>query len=256
MNPDLDERMEHRPRNEPRLARFFHAPPPERLDAFNETTDMVERHIHLNRYTYVADFINNLQPKDTPILIDAACGLGYGSYLLSGATKCIVYGIDLSGQAVAYARAHYSKANTVHFAASSIAALPFDQNAFSFFVCLETIEHLPRGDAEKAVTEIRRVLKAGGLLFISSPNRLITGLLELILKTSNPFHCHEYTPRELHDMLSTHDFILKARLGQCLYIPLISRFLMRLFPEHYSRPSKYIPVHLSNVFLYCFQNMK
>jgi tRNA/tmRNA/rRNA uracil-C5-methylase (TrmA/RlmC/RlmD family) len=52
--------------------------------------------------------------------LDAACGEGYGSFLLAGEARSVV-GIDVSNEAVAHARKRYAAANLTYI--RSVAAL-------------------------------------------------------------------------------------------------------------------------------------
>lgn len=49
----------------------------------------------------------------------------------------------------------------------SILAIPFPDQSFDSIVCLEVLEHIP--DTKKAIAEITRVLKPGGVLLLSAP---------------------------------------------------------------------------------------
>jgi SAM-dependent methyltransferase len=63
-------------------------------------------------------------------------------------------------------------------------------------VAMEMIEHVQ--DDKAVVSEVRRILKPGGLFIVSTPNRLVTGSGE---KPDNPFHVREYTPEEFTNLL-------------------------------------------------------
>lgn len=56
------------------------------------------------------------------------------------------------------------------FLSYSGARLPLDDNYFDYSYCLQTFEHLD--DPAHCLSEIHRVLKRGGILHISFPNRL------------------------------------------------------------------------------------
>ncbi|MBT8228697.1 MAG: methyltransferase domain-containing protein, partial [Bacteroidia bacterium] len=47
--------------------------------------------------------------------------------------------------------------------------LPFEEGTFDIVVSSEVIEHVP--DPLKAITEMHRVLKPGGILVLTTPNR-------------------------------------------------------------------------------------
>jgi SAM-dependent methyltransferase len=49
----------------------------------------------------------------------------------------------------------------------SVLAIPFDAAAFDSAMCLEVIEHVP--DPMRALTELFRVLKPGGYLYLTTP---------------------------------------------------------------------------------------
>ena len=75
---------------------------------------------HIHRYHFAKQLVNN------KVVLDAACGSGYGSALLAEEAK-EVYGIDISEEAIEYARSNYEK---VKYSAMSIATLDFPDNFF------------------------------------------------------------------------------------------------------------------------------
>lgn len=62
-------------------------------------------------------------------------------------------------------------------------------------ICFQVIEHIK--EDHRLMKEIRRVLRPGGCLVMTTPNKL-TSL------TRNPFHVREYTPREMQALVQTH----------------------------------------------------
>jgi len=73
----------------------------------------------------------------------------------------------------------------------SLAGIPDD--SFDVAITLQVIEHI-KNDKE-FVSEIHRVLKKGGKLVVSTPNRLMS-------LTRNPWHVREYTGKQLSALLS------------------------------------------------------
>jgi len=73
-------------------------------------------------------------------VLDLASGTGYGSAILAGAGATEVKGVDISADAVAFARANYNRGNLEFENAS---AMDYDPSpAPDVWVTLETVEHL------------------------------------------------------------------------------------------------------------------
>lgn len=121
---------------------------------------------HLARYTWAASF---LRPND--VVLDAACGLGYGTSLLRHASPCRhVTGIDASDLAITYARAVYGvELPGVEFRLTALPDLAFlGDSSVDCVVSFETLEHLEEPKA--FMREVERVLKPGGRFLASVPN--------------------------------------------------------------------------------------
>ena len=139
---------------------------------------------HLARYGWAGHLV-----KDRRVL-DAGCGVGYGSTMLSDAGAREVTGVDVAESVLEVAR--QGAPQNVRFEVADVASLPYAADSFEAVVCFEVIEHVD--DRNRVLDELRRVLAPDGLLIISSPNRdrYVPG---------NPHHRHEYTPRELREAL-------------------------------------------------------
>jgi len=146
-------------------------------------------HEHWHRYCVVAPLARGKR------VLDAACGEGYGSFLLAAEARDIV-GVDIAEEAVAHAGARY-RAPNLRFVRSSCAALPLADACVDLVVSFETIEHLSEQTAMLA--EFRRVLTPGGVLVISSPNKPVYSGEE---QTTNEFHVKELTRDELQALLT------------------------------------------------------
>ena len=145
---------------------------------------------HWHRYHFAAHLVPGAD------VLDVACGAGYGSALLARHAARVV-GVDLSEQAVLHARPRYADAPNLEFRAADCAALPFADATFDAVVSFETIEHIA---AQKAfLDEARRVLRPGGLLILSCPNKV-----EYSDKRShaNEFHVRELFRDELEALLA------------------------------------------------------
>ena len=142
---------------------------------------------HEARYVFAGKFVKNKR------VLDVACGSGIGTdYLLkAGAQSCL--GLDIDNGAIDYARAVYKDCDFVQCDATSLCLLDGTVDAV---VSFETIEHIK--NQKKFLLECRRVLRPGGILVCSTPNRTLSRWGE-----DNPFHFQELTVAEFSELLRT-----------------------------------------------------
>lgn len=150
---------------------------------------------HVERYAFAAGLAHGMS------VLDAACGAGYGAAMLGRAAADVV-GIDRDPSAVSHARSAYAAAN-VRFMEGDVSSLPFPDASFGMVVSFETIEHLPVDRIAVFLEECRRVLRPGGLLVLSTPDRLCASLGRLAMD----FHTVEFTQSELRAQLSAWEII-------------------------------------------------
>ena len=101
------------------------------------------------------------------MVLDIACGEGYGTALIAEVARRAV-GVDRSAEAVKHARNAYNKAN-LEFKIGNCIEIPYPDHSFDLIVCFETIEHLRQH--EDLMAEFKRVLAAGRVAIISSPDK-------------------------------------------------------------------------------------
>jgi len=155
---------------------------------------------HWHRYVAVAPLAAGRR------VLDAACGEGYGSFLLSRSAASVT-GVDVSRDAVAHASQRYKHPNLA-FANGSVTALPLPDASVDLVVSFETVEHL-HGQAAM-LAEFRRVLIPDGLLVISSPNRPVYNEGG---GSENHYHVRELDRDELAALLGR-EFPQQAWYGQ------------------------------------------
>jgi SAM-dependent methyltransferase len=81
-----------------------------------------------------------------------------------------VVGIDLSSRMIALAKQRYADDRGIQVSRGDAEFLPFAAASFDTVTCLGVFESLP--DYTPALREIARVLRPGGLLVLSVPNRI------------------------------------------------------------------------------------
>lgn len=162
---------------------------------------------HVNRYRFCEQIVIG------KYVLDAACGIGYGSKMLAEAGAAQVDGIDISAEAIATAKRHYAHSN-IQFAVCDILALSSNEK-YDVIVSFETIEHL--SDLNKYLKVMHQALKPAGRFFVSTPNRAVSNPHGTCFdKPQNPFHELELMRAELIDLLSGY-FHIENIFGQRPY---------------------------------------
>ena len=110
------------------------------------------------RYNYSKRFL-----RDGNVL-DVGCGNGYGAFLLN---EFDYFGTDYFLDALEIAKGEFPKIN---FTQAKLPTLGLKDAKFDNVVCCEVIEHLPEEMGTPVLDECYRVLKKGGVLFLTTPN--------------------------------------------------------------------------------------
>lgn len=104
-------------------------------------------------------------------VLEIGCGRGGFARWLASQEPALLVAADFSATAVSKA-SEFGKNTGARFAVADICRLPHADRVFDVIVSCETIEHVP--GPRSAVTELARVLKAGGQLFMTTPNYVST----------------------------------------------------------------------------------
>lgn len=140
---------------------------------------------HKQRYEFAKEYVGGKK------VLDAACGEGYGSNILSEAAD-IVVGMDIDAETVRLANEKYGSTKLT-YKVGNAEKLPFENESFDVIVSFETIEHISEIAQENFLSEIRRVLRPDGLLIMSTPNKAI---YTDAVNGKNPYHIKEFYTEE------------------------------------------------------------
>ena len=167
---------------------------------------------HWHRYHFAGALVAGMD------VLDIACGTGYGSALLARRAARVTGG-DVSQRAVDHARARYAGTSNLEFRQADCTALPFPDACFDAVVSFETIEHITAQEA--FLDEARRVLRPGGRLILSCPNK--------VEYSDKRHYANEFHLRELYrDELAA---LLAPRFAQLAWFGQRTSFFSVVWPE-------------------------
>jgi len=194
----------------------------ERLETFIYNESSVE---HLHRYGIAKDLIKG------KTVLDIACGEGYGSFLMAEEAAEVV-GIDIDGTTIQHAAKKYKRAN-LRFKQGQVEKINEADQSFDVVVSFETLEHIE--DHEKMFREIKRVLKTGGIVIVSTPDKKFYSDQP---GYNNPFHKKELYEEQFKDLIRRffdYSYFLYQRLMLVSAIVLEQESSLRFYKGDYDK---------------------
>jgi len=139
------------------------------------------------------------------VVLEAGCGEGYGAQLIRTVARRVI-ALDYDELTSRHVARAYPQLNVLR---GNLAALPVRDGGVDVVANLQVIEHL--WDQEGFLAECRRVLRPGGTLIVTTPNRLTFSPGQDT--PLNPFHTRELAPSELDEMLREAGFRVDELTG-------------------------------------------
>jgi SAM-dependent methyltransferase len=138
-------------------------------------------------------------------VLEAGCGEGYGAALIAQRAERVL-AVDYDEPTVAHVGRRYPRLGTIR---GNLAFLPVASSTVDVVANFQVIEHL--WDQGGFLAECHRVLRPGGRLMVTTPNRLtFTPDSDTPL---NPYHTRELAPAELDSLLCAAGFEVEVLHG-------------------------------------------
>jgi len=152
---------------------------------------------HFERYFQCIRVLRRSGAKEK--WLDCACGSGYGTNFLTNFAEFVV-GYDIDKGAVEYANKNYKNRHCAF-----VSDIQHYSAEFDVVISVETIEHMPRTDAEAFLQILKGALKPGGTLIITTPIVPITEE-----SPANRFHYIEYSHEDFVNLLRSADLKVES----------------------------------------------
>jgi len=185
--------------------------------------------------------LNKIKKKAGQIVLDIGCGSGSDFLAIAKEKIFFGYGLDFSLSQLEQAASN-DELKGFRWVQAEVDYLPFKDSSYDIVIFSEVIEHLT--DCSKSLSDIHRILKKDGYLFLTTPNRydyyhfLGTFFPKKIRKSlrnslqdnadidsgeySSNFaeHVHLFTFKELLKKVESHNFQLEAFQPGMLSVPI------------------------------------
>lgn len=109
-----------------------------------------------------------LEPRDGMRIYDCGCGRGFYLHMLGSTVSANLYGLELEPDVVVKARRNLSHLPQAHVLRANAYDQPWADASFDAAILSEVLEHLE--DDLRALRELRRVVRPGGVIAITVPH--------------------------------------------------------------------------------------
>ncbi len=169
--------------------------------------NLCQNYWHKKRIKAIKKFLESLK-NNLPIL-DLGCHSGWlTNQIAQFINSNDVYGIDISKQAIDYAKKRYKELK--FFEADISKGIPFSDKKFKIVTAFDVLEHIP--DTCHFLKEIFRILQEGGYLMIGLPTetllfKIVWWLwLKLKGRVWQETHLHHYKIKEIEKLIEKNGF--------------------------------------------------
>lgn len=168
--------------------------------------DILERYDQRENQLWLGKLVETILLNVLPYvkskkILDAGCGSAWAERILIDNGACLVDAFDVEKEMINYAKS--LNIPRVSFSTKDFNKSGFKENYYDVAISIEVLEHLERYDFY--FSNLVKALKQGGLLFLSSPNKKLSG-------KGNPYHLKEFTIKEMKKLFGRHSLeIIKLK---------------------------------------------
>lgn len=183
----------------------------------------------------IAVVMDALGPKSYDKILDVGCGVGTFAFHSAKAAAQAV-GIDYSGESIAAAATlvkRFAMEDKVKFIVANATKLPFKDSSFDKIIASDFIEHINLKEKGEFLSQMRRVLRAGGIAVVFTPNRTREKISDIYWKIRafllgdkvpvNDLHFGLTDSREFESLLKSYDLNFKLK-----YVDITRPYIARL----------------------------
>lgn len=175
------------------------------LEADEREFERLERQSSHSSYDYRVE-LSGFHAEPGAKILDAGCGSGIVSrYLAERFPESQIVGGDFAGNRLEFARRRAQNLKNVEFREENLLHLSFASGTFDGVVCRFVLQHLSEESRLSAITEMARVLRPGGKLYIidtdgfmvnlfPTPPKVAAALTKLASLPSMDFHVGRKIP--------------------------------------------------------------
>jgi 2-polyprenyl-3-methyl-5-hydroxy-6-metoxy-1,4-benzoquinol methylase len=201
------------------------------------SSNPTRRWLHCTRRDWIFDAMKRVMPPARERALEVGPGSGIYLPLLAGLFK-EVYATDIEEAYLNNARPLQAKYENLKLQADDITASKLAPQSFDLILCTEVVEHI--ADSAAAIAGMKRLLKPGGVLIMSTPQRysplelaakiaFLPGIIQVvrmiyrepILETG---HINLMTAATAENQLTQAGLIIQERYKSGMYIPLVAEF--------------------------------
>jgi 2-polyprenyl-3-methyl-5-hydroxy-6-metoxy-1,4-benzoquinol methylase len=207
------------------------------LETLYESSNPTRRWLHCSRRDWIVGKLRECARERGGRAIEI--GFGAGIYLPAlGEAFAEVVASDLDHAHLDHARSIAAKYPNIELVRDDILDSRLPAHSFNLALCSEVIEHI--SGTERVLAGIHRLLKSGGTLMLSTPQRwslmemaakiaFLPGIVQIVRRIYGEAvfdmeHTNLMTARETERQLNRAGFRIRERYKSGMYIPLVAEF--------------------------------